>query len=45
MLSPSSQTATAEEFELDTLLKFLYINIGKLNMVAVMLQGDWAAFW
>jgi len=25
-------------------VEFLYINIGKLDMVAMMLQGDWAAF-
>jgi hypothetical protein len=45
MLSPSSQITTAEEFDFDTLFQFLYVNIGKLDMVAVMLQSDWAAFW
>jgi hypothetical protein len=33
-----------QEFDLDTLFKFLYVNIGKLDMVAVMLNGDWAVF-
>ena len=44
MLSPSSQTITAEEFDLDILFQLLYVNISELDMVAVMLQGYWAAF-